>query len=42
MCHWEENSKAEDVHLGGLLVGVVGFRGSIAGVAARTDGVTVP
>ena len=34
----EENSKAEDVHLGGLLVGVVGFRGSIGGVA-RTDGV---
>ena len=34
---YEKCSKAEDVHLGGLLVGVVGFRGSIAGVA-RTDG----
>ena len=35
----EENSKAEDVHLGGLLVGVVGFRGSIhvVGVARNLD-----
>ena len=29
----KEKPKAEDVHLGGLLGGVVGFRGGIGGVA---------
>ena len=33
----EKSSKAEDVHFGGLLGGVVGFRGSIAG-ATWTNG----
>ncbi len=33
----QENPKAEDVHLGGLLGGVIGFRGGIGGVA-RTNG----
>ena len=29
----QEDAKAEDVHLGGLLAGVTSFRGSIAGIA---------